>query len=79
MGNEEPSRLVRGLQQKKPELAGITGVKTNHSLRVSGASAFFDAGVPERIIQGRTGHRCLESLRVYERVTNQQNQKYPKY
>ena len=48
------------------ESAGITGVKTNHSLRVSGASALFDAGVPERIIQGRTGHRCLESLRVYE-------------
>ena len=60
------------------ELAGITGVKTNHSLRVSGASALFDAGVPERIIQGRTGHRCLESLRVYERVTNQQNQKVSK-
>ena len=49
---------------KMCEMAGIEGVKTNHSLRVSGASYLFDAGVPERIIQARTGHRCLESLRL---------------
>ena len=41
-------------------------------IRVAGTSAMFDAGVPERIIQGRTGHRSLEALRMYERVTNQQ-------
>ncbi len=58
---------------KMCEMAKIKGVKTNHSLRVSGASALFDAGVPERIIQSRTGHRSLESLRVYEHVTDEQN------
>ena len=31
--------------------AGIVGNKSNHSLRVAGASSLFDAGVPERIIQ----------------------------
>ena len=29
----------------------------------------FAAGVPERIIQSRTGHSLLEALRKYERVT----------
>ena len=45
-------------------------MKTNHSLRVAGASCLFDAGVPERTIQG---HRSLDALRIYERVTEEQN------
>jgi hypothetical protein len=48
--------------------AGING-KTNHSLRVAGTTSLFNAGVPKRIIQGRTGHSSLEGLRKYERVT----------
>ena len=52
--------------------AGIEGKKTNHSLRVSGASTLFEAGVPERVIQQRTGHRSLLSLRMYERVSEGQ-------
>ena len=59
-------------------MAGIEGVKTNHSLHVSGASSLFDAGVPERIIQACTGHRCLESLQLYERVTEKQDMKVSK-
>ena len=55
------------------EEAGTSGKKTNHRLRVSGASSLFSAGVPERIIQQRTGHRSLEALRLYERVTDDQN------
>ena len=54
------------------ETAGISGKKTNHSLRVTGATALFDAGVPEQIIQSRTGHKSVEALRLYERVTNDQ-------
>ena len=49
--------------------AGISGKKTNHSLRVSGATSLFDAGVPER---QRTGHRSIEGLRIYERITDEQ-------
>ena len=49
--------------------AGIKGQKTNHSLRVSGTTSLFAAGVPERVIQSRTGHSSLEALRKYERVT----------
>ena len=64
--------LLAKMMSTMCEEAGIASAKTNHSLRVAGTSAMFDAGVPERIIQGRTGHRSLEALRMYERVTNQQ-------
>uniref|UniRef100_A0A1X7V736 Tyr recombinase domain-containing protein n=1 Tax=Amphimedon queenslandica TaxID=400682 RepID=A0A1X7V736_AMPQE len=49
--------------------AGLSGKKTNHSLRVAGATSLYRAGVPERIIQERTGHRSLQSLRQYERTS----------
>ena len=52
--------------------AGISGKKTNHSLRVSGTTSLFNAGVPERVIQQRTGHRSIEGLRIYERITDEQ-------
>ncbi len=52
--------------------AGVVGKKTNHSLRVAGATTLFDAGVPERIIQQRTGHKSVGGLRTYERVTEDQ-------
>ena len=52
--------------------AGLSSRKTNHSLRVSGATRLFEAGVPEKVIQQRTGHHSLEALHMYERVTEQQ-------
>ena len=54
--------------------AGIEGRFTNHSLRVSGTTALFDAGVPESIIQKRTGHKSVSALHQYKRVTTTQNQ-----
>ena len=54
--------------------AGIEGHKTNHSLRATGASELFEAGVPEKIIKERTGHRSLEALRVYEHTSTEQQQ-----
>ena len=58
---------------KLPPEAGIVGRKTKHSLRVSGASSLLDAGVPGHIMQSQTGHRSLEALRLYEKVTDDQN------
>ena len=46
--------------------AGLGANKMNHSLQITGASVLFDAGVPERIIQSRTGHRSLDALQVYD-------------
>ena len=70
--------VLMKMVKKMCDEAGIVGNKSNHSLRVAGASALFDAGVPERIIQQRTGHRSVERLRVYERVTTYQNVKVSK-
>ena len=54
--------------------AGVQGNKTNHSLRATGATQMYESGVPEKIIQERTGHRSLEGLRSYERSNAQQHQ-----
>ena len=54
--------------------ANIQGRKTNHSLRATGATQLYESGVPEKIIQERTGHHSLEALRVYERTNNIQHQ-----
>ena len=52
--------------------AGIDGNFTNHSLRATCATQLFSAGVPEALVQKQTGHKSVESLRVYERVTESQ-------
>ena len=49
--------------------AGISGKKTNHSLRATGTTEMFQAQVPEKIIQERTGHRSVAALRTYERTS----------
>ena len=43
--------------------------KTNHSLRATGATAMFTAGVPEKIIKSVTGHKYSKALELYERPT----------
>ena len=45
---------------------GMDGHFTIHSLRTTTASELFAAGVPEALIQKRTGHHSVESLRLYE-------------
>ncbi len=52
---------------------GITG-KSNHSLRTTGATCLYSANGPETIIQQRTGHQSLKSLRTYERTSEDQHQ-----
>ena len=47
---------------------GVTG-KTNHSLRATGAARSFEANVPEKLIQERTGHKSTDALRRYERTS----------
>ena len=54
--------------------AGLSQVYTNHSFRTFGASRMFQHGVLEKLIQERTGHRSLEALRKYERVSEEQRE-----
>ena len=55
------------------EEAGIPGNFTNHSLRATGTTTLFDAGVPKVLIQKRSGHKSSKALMLYERVTPEQN------
>ena len=57
--------------------AGISGHKTNHSLRAYAATELFRAGIPEKVIQDRSGHRSLEGLRKYECISDQQKRVRP--
>ena len=54
--------------------AGLDELKSNHSLRATGTTALFAAGVPEKIIQKNTGHRSIEALRIYEHVSKEQHE-----
>ena len=46
--------------------AEMEGDFTNHSLRATGVSTLFTSGVPEALIQKRSGHRSTEALHLYE-------------
>lgn len=48
--------------------------RSNHSLRATGATTMFQANVPEKIIQTTTGHRSIDGLRRYERISTEQHQ-----
>ena len=54
--------------------ANIPGNKTNHSLRAYAATEMFHAGIPEKVIQDRTGHRSLDGLRKYETISEKQKE-----
>ena len=60
--------------RKMCQMAGIDGNISNHSLRATSATHMFQMGVPERVIQERTGHRTVEALRTYERTSEEQHQ-----
>lgn len=54
------------------EEVGISGKKTNHSLQAYAATELFNAGIPEKVIQNRTGHRSIKGLCKYERISEKQ-------
>ena len=70
VGKEKLRTMVRGMCAA----AGISEKKTNHSLRATGATCLFAANVPEKLIQGRTGHQTVKALRMYERPSQEQHQ-----
>ena len=45
--------------------AGINEKKTNHSLRATGATTLFNAGIPEKIKREVTGHQ-FNALQIYK-------------
>ena len=57
VGRNKLSKMV----SETCKLAEIPGHHTNHSLRATGATELYTAGVPEKIIQERTGHRSVNA------------------
>ena len=47
--------------------AGLTGNFSNHSARATSITRLYDAGVPEKSIMKRSGHRSIEGVRTYRR------------
>ena len=54
--------------------AGVSGNKTNHSLRAYAVTEMYNAGIPEKVIQDRSGHRSIDGLRKYEKISEQQKE-----
>ena len=67
VGKNTHSTMMKGMSVE----CGIA-TKTNHSLRATGVTSMFQANVPEKIIQKTTGHRSVEALRSYERISANQ-------
>ena len=65
---------LQGMVKQMCAQGGIDGRKTNHSLRATAATQLYEAGVPEKLIQERTGHRSTSALREYERTTAKQTE-----
>ena len=68
VGHNTLSQTVKRLCQE----AGIQGFKTNHSLRVTNATRLLQSGVDEQLIMTRTGHRSVQGVRTYKRVSEDQ-------
>ena len=45
---------------------------SNHSLRVTGATRMWEANVPEKLIEEKTGYCSLEALKIYEHPLHMQ-------
>ena len=48
--------------------------KNNHSLRAYAVTEMFNAGIPEKAIQDRSGHRSLDGLRKHESISEKQKE-----
>ena len=70
-GEALPLKRLQGLLKQMCTDANIYGNFTNHSLRATGATVLFDAGVPESLIKKRTGHKSIDALRVYDTTAGQ--------
>ncbi len=61
--------MLEGTVARLCRTAGISGYKTNHSLRATTATRLYHAGVDEQLVMERTGHRSLEGVRSYKRTS----------
>ena len=65
---------LRNMVRTMCAAAGITGYKTNPSLRATTCTLGLQKGVPEKMIMERSGHRSVKSLHAYQRVTKREKE-----
>ena len=68
VGHNSLNKTVRNLCDK----IGATGYFTNHSLRRTCATRLFRSGVGEQEIMAVTGHRSKDGVRVYKKMSEDQ-------
>ena len=68
LGNHPLSQTVG----RMCKAAGIEGYRTNHSLRATSSSRLYQAGVEEKLVMERSGHRSVEGVRSYKRTSDDQ-------
>ena len=68
VGHNKLSKTVARIGQT----VGISGFKTNHSLRVTSATRLFQSGIDEQLIMAHTGHRSVDGVRSYKRISTEQ-------
>ena len=52
--------------------AGIEGYKTNHSLRATSTTRFYQSGTDEQLVIDRSGHCSVKGVRSYKRTSDEQ-------
>lgn len=70
IGHSTLSSVVR----RMCNTAGISGHRTNHSLRATAATRLFHKGIDEQLIMHVTGHRNTTDVRSYKHISEEQKQ-----
>ena len=70
VGHNTLNETVKRLCDK----AGEKGHYTNHSLRRTCATCLFQHGVDEQTIMSVTGHRSTDAVRVYKKISHEQQE-----
>ncbi|CAC5407040.1 unnamed protein product [Mytilus coruscus] len=68
---EDVSKANAGTVKRLCTSIGLTGNRTNHSLRASAATRLYNAGIEEQRVAETTGHRS-NAVRVYKRTSADQ-------
>ncbi|CAC5422106.1 unnamed protein product [Mytilus coruscus] len=68
---EDVSKANAGTVKRLCASIGLTGKRTNHSLRASAATRLYNAGIEEQRVAETTGHRS-NAVRVYRRTSADQ-------
>ena len=68
MGQKYLGNIMKMLAQK----TGLTGKKTNHSIRKTMCTSLIQTGIPPLLVQQLSGHKNMQSLNNYSSASKEQ-------